>query len=70
MIKALLLAAVLTATVLLSSCGKTFACDIYYYGLTGWTYQYAEDYWGKNAEDADGNCEDSYGSYYDCRDCS
>lgn len=68
--RALLLSAVLTASVLLCSCGKTFSCDVYYYGPMGWTYKYSEDYWGSSAKDAEGYCEDSYNAYYDCQNCS
>ena len=72
MVKVLALCAL--AILACASCDKTstYTCDVYYYdsGAGGWGYVFSEDYDGTSASDAEENCENDYGAYYDCRDCS
>lgn len=54
---------------LLNSCAQDFECDIYQYSGGFWTYYTWDVYRGRDAAEAEANCEDDWASAYDCRNC-
>ncbi|MCK5673657.1 MAG: hypothetical protein KAH95_09780 [Spirochaetales bacterium] len=54
--------------VLLSGCSQSYECEIWQYD-GGWAYYTWDTYNGTSESDADANCENDWGSAYDCRNC-
>ena len=54
---------------LLGGCSRDFECEIWLYNGSFWEYHSWDIYSGKNASEAEENCEDDWSSSYDCRNC-
>ena len=53
----------------LNSCTQDYECDVYIYDGGTWSYYSWDVYSGKDASEAEDNCESDWASSYDCRNC-
>jgi len=54
---------------LFTGCVRDFECEIYQYDQGAWSYYSWDVYSGKNASEAEDNCEADWSSSYDCLNC-